>query len=240
MLSAGRVVGRRSLSTGAGKSVAVVLSGCGVFDGSEATEAVSCLVALSRNGASIQCFAPDKPQMHAIDHTSGSEHEDPRNAMKESARIARGNVKPLSELSSGDYDAVVFPGGFGAAKNLSSWAVDGAACTVDDDVRRVIEDFHAARKCIGACCIAPVLLAKVIPGSRLTVGMPEGDEWPYAGTVQQVKDLGADHVDMGLSSVCVDETLNLVTAPAFMKEAPFHEVFDNVNMMVDEVVKRAG
>uniref|UniRef100_A0A8C0CPZ1 Glutamine amidotransferase class 1 domain containing 3 n=1 Tax=Balaenoptera musculus TaxID=9771 RepID=A0A8C0CPZ1_BALMU len=130
--------------------VAVVLSGCGVYDGTELHEASSILVHLSRAGAEVQIFAPDIPQMHVIDHTKGQPSEgETRNVLTESARIARGKITDLAKLSAADHDAAVFPGGFGAAKNLSTFAVDGGDCKVNKDVERVLKEFHQAGKPIG-------------------------------------------------------------------------------------------
>ncbi|XP_046902491.1 glutamine amidotransferase-like class 1 domain-containing protein 3, mitochondrial [Hypomesus transpacificus] len=178
-----------------GAKVAVVLSGCGVYDGTEIHEASAILVHLSRGGAEVQMYAPDVSQMHVIDHSKGQPAEESRNVLTESARIARGNITDLAKLSVTNHDAVIFPGGFGAAKNLSSFAVDGADFKVNQDVERVVKEFHKAGKPIGLCCIAPVLAAKLLPGVEVTVGHEEEEEgrWPYAGTAQAVKALGATH-----------------------------------------------
>ncbi|XP_023594877.1 glutamine amidotransferase-like class 1 domain-containing protein 3, mitochondrial [Trichechus manatus latirostris] len=133
-----------------GARVAVVLSGCGVYDGTEIHEASAILVHLSRGGADVQIFAPDTPQMHVVDHTKGQPSEgDTRNVLIESARIARGKIVDLAQLRAADHDAAIFPGGFGAAKNLSTFAVDGKDCKVNRDVERVLKEFHSAGKPIG-------------------------------------------------------------------------------------------
>ena len=242
------VAARRAFSTSsaaASKNVAVVLSGSGVYDGTELTEGVATLVHLSRAGATVQCFAPDEDQMHAIDHTKGEPHDVNRNALQESARIARGNVNALGGLSADDYDAVIFPGGFGAAKNLSTWAVDGVDCSVNDDVARVLREFGDAGKPVGLCCIAPVLAAKVFAGDgqiSLTVGSEdtEDERWPYAGTAGQIKELGATHVATDIGGVAVDEYRKIVTSPAYMYEGAPHEVFDSVGLMVEGVLGLVG
>uniref|UniRef100_A0A8D1XEC0 Glutamine amidotransferase class 1 domain containing 3 n=1 Tax=Sus scrofa TaxID=9823 RepID=A0A8D1XEC0_PIG len=179
-----------------GARVALVLSGCGVYDGTELHEASAILVHLSRGGAKVQIFAPDVPQMHVVDHSKGQPSEgETRNVLAESARIARGKIADLARLSAADHDAVIFPGGFGAAKNLSTFAVDGKDCKVDRDVERVLREFHGAGKPIGLCCIAPVLAAKVLRGVEVTVGheQEEGGKWPHAGTAEVIKALGAKH-----------------------------------------------
>nr|CAD7453913.1 unnamed protein product [Timema tahoe] len=171
-----------------------VLSGSGVFDGTEVHEASAILVHLTRAGAEPVCYAPDIPQMHVVDHSKGSPVEgESRNVLAESARIARGVIKPLAELKASSVDAVIFPGGFGAAKNLSDWAVKGKDCTVLPDVERVLKDFHASKKPIGLCCISPVLAAKVLPGTTLTLGQNDNKsgKWPYAETIEGASSLGA-------------------------------------------------
>ncbi|KAI2660729.1 Glutamine amidotransferase-like class 1 domain-containing protein 3A, mitochondrial [Labeo rohita] len=161
-----------------------------------AQKSLLILVHLSRGGAEVQMFAPDVSQMHVIDHGKGQPVEkESRNVLSESARIARGSVTDLAKLNVGDHDAVIFPGGFGAAKNLSTFASDGKDCKVNKEVERVLKGFHKAGKPIGLCCISPVLAAKVLPGVDVTVGHEEeeGGKWPYAGTTQAITALGAKH-----------------------------------------------
>ncbi|GFN75317.1 Es1 protein homolog, mitochondrial-like [Plakobranchus ocellatus] len=221
------------------KNVAVVLSGCGVYDGTEVHESSAVLVHLSRAGAEISMFAPDKPQMHTMNHLKGEPMETNRNVLEESARIARGKVQPLSDLKATGFDAVIFPGGFGAAKNLSSFAVDGDAMTVDKDVERVLQDFHTAQKPIGLCCIAPVLAAKVISGCEVTMGSDkeEGGKWPFSGAASGVEAMGAKHIVKPVHESHVDVKNRIVTTPAFMCETAIHEIFDGIGTMVEGVLK---
>ena len=231
-------------SNNAPKKCAVLLAGSGVYDGSEITEAVATLVHLSRHGADVQCFAPDKMQLHTVNHTSGEEEENNRNVLLESARIARGDVKALSDLSSADFDCLVIPGGFGAAKNLfnadKTWAVNGPDGIVDENVSNAINDFHHNNKAIGACCIAPVLLAKTIDGVSLTVGSSDTSNeamWPYAGTAGQMESIGAKHVDATFDEAVIDESNKVVTSAAYMYNGKPHEVFDSVGNMIEAVLK---
>ncbi|KAK2850277.1 hypothetical protein Q7C36_009060 [Tachysurus vachellii] len=224
--------------------VAVVLSGCGVYDGTEIHEASAILVHLSRGGAEVQMYAPDVAQMHVIDHSKGQPSEESRNVLAESARIARGNVTDLAKLSASNHDAVIFPGGFGAAKNLSTFAVDGSDCTVNKEVEHILKDFHKAGKPIGLCCISPVLAAKVLPGVEVTVGHEdeEGGKWPYAGTAQAITALGAKHkvkdVTISFSEPAhVDPKNKVVTSPAFMCDTKLHLIFDGIGSMVKDVLK---
>lgn len=163
-----------------------------------------------------------------------------RNAMVESARIARGKVKPLSELNSGAADAVIFPGGFGAAKNLSDFAVNGANMAVTEDAARVLTDFHSAKKPIGLCCIAPILAAKVLGSKGVTLTLGKADDgsgkWPYAGSIDAAKSMGANVQEKSVDEILVDEQNKIVTTPAFMYEGKFHEIQDGVGKMVTSVL----
>uniref|UniRef100_A0A8C9VWR6 Glutamine amidotransferase class 1 domain containing 3 n=1 Tax=Scleropages formosus TaxID=113540 RepID=A0A8C9VWR6_SCLFO len=221
-----------------------VLSGCGVYDGTEIHEASAVLVHLSRGEAQVQMFAPNISQMHVIDHCKGQPSEESRNVLSESARIARGNISDLAQLKVSDHDAVIFPGGFGAAKNLSTFAVDGKDCKVIEDVERVLKDFHKAGKPIGLCCISPVLAAKVLPGVEVTVGYEEeaGGRWPYAGTAEAITSLGAKHCvkDVTISFIVTFQKNKVVTSPAFMCDTKLHLIFDGIGVMVRDVLRLSG
>ncbi|XP_074642226.1 glutamine amidotransferase-like class 1 domain-containing protein 3, mitochondrial isoform X2 [Tubulanus polymorphus] len=214
--------------------IAVVLSGCGVYDGSEVHEASACLVHLSRENAKVSMFAPDINQMHVIDHSKGSEStNEKRNVLVESARIARGEVSPIEKLNTADFNAVVFPGGFGAAKNLSTFAVDGAKCSVNKEVDRILREFHASQLPIGLCCISPVLAAKALKGCSVTIGTD-------ANTAQAITDMGSTHVNTEVDEVHVDPDRKIVTTGAFMHDAPIHKIFDGIGKMIGEVIKLAN
>ncbi|KAJ7310358.1 hypothetical protein JRQ81_007268 [Phrynocephalus forsythii] len=222
------------------KRVALILAGCGVYDGSEVHEASAAMVHLSRQGAQVELYAPDVAQMHVVNHVTGQLTEEKRSVLTESARIARGNVQDLAQLDVKDLDALIIPGGFGVAKNLCTWAVDGKDCTVSKPVEDAIKAFHAARKPLGLCCIAPVLAAKILPGCEVTVGHDtECETWPYAKTAEAVKALGCRHVNRNVHEVHVDAKNKLVTTSAFMCNAPIHEVYEGVGKMVAEVLKLA-
>eukprot|EP00397_Hematodinium_sp_SG-2012_P037088 GEMP01040134.1.p1 GENE.GEMP01040134.1~~GEMP01040134.1.p1 ORF type:complete len:229 (+),score=64.27 GEMP01040134.1:171-857(+) len=224
------------------KNVAVVLAGCGVYDGSEVQESVFILSALSKAGATVQCFAPDIKQHHVIDHTAGKEMAEERNVLKESARICRGQVKPLTDLKAADYDALIFSGGFGAAKNLSDFAFKGAEVTVEAQTARVIQEFYDAKKALGFSCIAPVLAAKVLGchGIELTVGSDvESKSWPNAGAAGAVTALGAKHV-VTEHKAHVDSKNKVVSSSAYMCDtAPVHVIQESVESMVNETIKLA-
>ncbi|XP_069049652.1 glutamine amidotransferase-like class 1 domain-containing protein 3, mitochondrial [Lepisosteus oculatus] len=222
------------------KRVAVILSGCGVYDGSEVHESSAVLVHLSRAGAKVQMFAPDVEQMHVVNHVEGQPTQEKRNVLQESARIARGDIADLAKLDPKQFDALIIPGGFGVAKNLSSWATEGKECTVRPAVETAVRAFHSAGKPLGLCCISPVLAAKILPGCEVTVGHDkESDKWPYAGTAAAVKEMGCKHVNRDVGEVHVDAKNKLVTTSAFMCNAPLHQIFDGIGVMVADVLKMA-
>lgn len=224
--------------------VAVILSGCGVMDGSEIHESVSVLIHLSRLGAAWHCFAPDQEQAQVVDHYTGEvEDRRQRNMLHEAARIARGkaHISALGALDVSRYDALIFPGGFGAAKNLCTFAVDGADCDVLPEVERAVRAFHGAGKPIGMCCIAPVIAARILgrPAGegavppRITMG-PEGDA-PTAARA-----MGATHVAAPVLEAVLDEQNRIVTTPAYMCDAPVHEVFAGIGRMVEATIRLAN
>lgn len=226
-------------SAASNKTIAVVLSGCGVFDGSEIHEATAVLAHITRGGAEPVIYAPDVNQMHVVDHQKGCPAEcENRSVLSESARIARGPVKPLCELSADCASAVVFPGGFGAAKNLSDFAVKGADCCVNPDVERVLQEFHKAKKPIALCCIAPVLAAKVLKSVTVTLGKQDDGKgsWPHAGAIDAAKAMGANVELKNVNEACVDEKNLIVTTPAFMYNGKFHEIQDGIGVMIQKLL----
>jgi enhancing lycopene biosynthesis protein 2 len=217
--------------------VAVVLSGCGVYDGSEIHEAVSTLIHCSRLGAEIHCFAPDIDQPSVVNHLTGKPQGEPRNILVESARIARGHVAPLRTCRAGDFDAVFFPGGFGAAMNLCDFADKGPACTINKDVERVLNGFRDAGKPIGMCCIAPVIAAKVF-GRSGGVTLTLGDESEASRAAEA---MGATHRTAGVNEVVIDKANHLVTTPAYMHgQAPIHQIFTGIGEMVEHTLSMVG
>lgn len=212
--------------------IAVVLSGCGVFDGSEIHEAVLTLLALDQADAEARCFAPDMPQAHVVDHVAGAPTaEETRNVLVESARIARGAITPLARAQAAQLDAIILPGGFGAAKNLSTFAVDGPGCTIQPDLARLLREMHAAGKPIGMACIAPVIGAKLF-GAAVTIGNDPG-------TGEAIRAMGGTAVERPPTGVQVDETHRLVTTPAYMYPSSIGEVATGITRMVQSVLGMA-
>ncbi|MDQ4216385.1 isoprenoid biosynthesis glyoxalase ElbB, partial [Pseudomonas aeruginosa] len=189
------------------KKVAVILSGCGVYDGAEIHESVITLLRLSQRGAEAQCFAPNIAQHHVVNHLTGEEMPESRNVLVESARIARGEVKDLREARAEDYDALIVPGGFGAAKNLSDFAINGAQCQVQPDVLALAKAFAEAGKPVGLICIAPAMAAKIYgAGVQCTIGND-------ADTADALKQMGAEHIDAPVDEIVEDSARKLVTTP---------------------------
>ena len=215
--------------------VAVVLAGCGRGDGSEIHESVSCLVHLARRGVAYRCFAPDKSLVDTINHATGKPEGERRNALVEAARISRGEITPLASLDPSAFDAVVFPGGFGAAKNLCTFAKDGPNCEVETDVARVIRAFHEQKKPIGLCCIAPILAARVLgtgmggPGCQVTIGDDHA-------TSKAIEAMGSRNIAKPVTEYVSDHANRLHTTPAYMYDASPYEVFVGIGKMIDSVV----
>ncbi|KAF4679443.1 hypothetical protein FOZ60_015056 [Perkinsus olseni] len=216
-----------------------VLSGCGHLDGTEIREAVFTLTELSRAKAKFQCFAPDKRQMHVVNHSDGSiDSGSKRDVLIEASRIGREGTLPLTELKAADYDALMFPGGFGAAKNLSNFAIKGSAMTVDPEVERALTEFHQNGRPIGLVCIAPVLGAKVLK-AEVTMGSDKiSDEYPNASAAEAVEEMGGKHFNTKLNEAHVDVAKKVVTSAAYMNNtAPLHEIQESVAAMVTETLK---
>lgn len=211
--------------------VAVVLSGCGVYDGTEIHEAVLTMLALDQQGASYQCLAPNIPQRHVINHLTGAEAKgETRNVLVEAARIARGEILDLAQARVEDYDALMVPGGFGAAKNLSSFAVDGSAMTVQPDFLRFAQAMHRAGKPIGLVCIAPTMAAKIFgPGVECTIG----NDREVAAAIEA---MGGHHVQCPVDRAVVDRGNKLVTTPAYMLGQHVADVATGIAACVKEVL----
>jgi len=214
--------------------VGVVLSGCGVFDGAEIHEATLTLLFLDRAGAEIVCMAPDTDQMHVVNHIKGEATGEKRNVLAESSRIARGVIKDMKDVKAVDLDALVFPGGFGAAKNLCDFAVKGADCAVNPQVERLIKEMHAAKKPVGFACIAPVIAAKVL-GSfnpEVTIGNDKG-------TAEAIEKMGGKHVVSPVEGAVVDRKNKIVTTPAYMLGPTISKIALGIEKLIDEVLKMA-
>lgn len=211
---------------------AVVISGCGVFDGAEIHETVMTLYALDKYGCSYQLFAPNVMQHHVINHITGEVMQESRNVLTEAARIARGKIKPLTEYRAADFEALIFPGGFGVAKNLCTYAFDGPECSVDRVVEEAIRTTHKARKPIGALCISPVLIARVLGDVTVTVGSD-------ATTAGHLAELGSRHERKAHGEVSVDTKNLIVTAPCYMLDATLTDIASDAEEVVKALMELA-
>lgn len=219
-----------------GKKVGVVLAGCGVYDGAEIHEAVITLLALDKAGAQIICMAPNAPQMHVINHVKGEPAAgESRNVLIESARIARGEIKNMKEVKASDLDALIFPGGFGAAKNLCTFAVDGVNCKVNPDVERLVKEMHKAKKPMGFICIAPVLAAKILGSNqpKLTIGSDPD-------TAQAIEKMGGKHIVCKVDEIVVDEVNKIVSTPAYMLGPTISYVAKGIEKCVEQISNMTG
>lgn len=216
--------------------VGVLLSGCGFLDGAEIHEAVLTLLALDQKKATIICCAPDAPQAAVIDHETKQPGGETRNILKESARIARGQIRDVAKVKAAELDALILPGGFGAAKNLCSFAGDGPECKVNPDVERLVGDMLAAHKPIGAICIAPALLARIAGKRGLKVKLTIGND---AGTARALAAMGGEHENCAVTEISVDEKNKLVSTPAYMLGPGPAAVFEGIRKLVDKVLSWA-
>lgn len=212
------------------KKFAVVLSGCGVYDGAEIHEATLSMLAIQRMGGEYQCFAPNINQHHVINHLNGEEMNETRNVLVESARIARGDIKDLKEFKADNFDALLFPGGFGAAKNLSNVAFEGVNATINDEVVKVVKQMHKQKKPIGALCISPTLIAKILGDVNVTIGNDKV-------TADVVEAFGATHIETDHGDVVFDEGNIVFTTPCYMLDAKITDIDDGANNIVDAMLK---
>ncbi|ASB48063.1 isoprenoid biosynthesis glyoxalase ElbB [Alkalitalea saponilacus] len=212
------------------KKIAVILAGCGVYDGAEIHESVLTMLAIQQAGAEYELFAPDIEQHHVVNHISGEEMNEKRNVLIEAARIARGNIKPLSELKVENADALMIPGGFGVAKNLCSFAVDGPDCKVNPEAELVVKSFHKAGKPIGALCISPALITKVLGAAEVTIGSDEG-------TAAAINKMGGTHVNTTHGEVIIDKKNKIATTPCYMLDATITQIAEGAGNIVKTVLK---
>lgn len=212
------------------KKFAVILSGSGVFDGSEIHEATMTLYAIALQGATYQAFAPNIEQYHVINHLTGEVMSESRNVLVEAARIARGAIIPLNEYNPNEFDALIIPGGYGVAKNLSNFAFKGAGCAVNPEVETAIRNTHKLKKPIGALCIAPVVLAKLFGNVTITIGQDKG-------TTEAIESMGAKHQVTGHGEVAIDRDNLLFTTPCYMIDSTIVDIANGANAIVREMLK---
>lgn len=216
------------------KKIAVILSGCGVFDGSEIYESVLTLLRIAQQGNEYQCMAPDIEQLHVINHLTGEVAEgESRNVLLEAARLARGEIIDLATANPDDYDALIFPGGFGAAKNLCDFAVKGADARINADVKSFAQAIHKAGKPVGLICIAPAMTPLIFgEGATCTIGTDND-------TASAIEAMGGKHQNCPVNDIVIDQERNIISTPAYMLAGSITEAASGINKLVDEVLQRA-
>lgn len=223
------------------KKIGVLLHGNGVFDGSEIHESVFTLLAIAEAGAEAVCFAPNVAQHHVLNHTTGEEMPETRNVLVESARIARGNIKDIADVTAEALDGLVMPGGFGTAKNITKWAFEGPQGPILESVKNLIVDLVAQGKPIAGLCMSPTTIAKALEGTEyhahLTVGTSaEASPYDIAAISAGMESIGQVADMVSVREVAVDPQLKIVTAPCYMMEASIVEVRDNIKQAVEALV----
>ncbi len=216
------------------KKIGVILSGCGYLDGAEIHEATITLLALDRGGAEIRCMAPNKSQMHTINHKTGDETGEIRNVLTEAARIARGEIEDIAEVKADDLDGLILPGGYGAAKNLTDFAVKGADCTIHPEVDRLLNEMIRAGKPVGVICIAPAVLARALKGKDVKVKLTIGNDKDTAAALEA---MGARHVDCPVDDIVVDDEHKVVSTPAYMLGPSIKDVAAGIEKLVEKVLE---
>lgn len=226
------------------KKVGVLLSGCGVYDGAEIQEAVFTLLAIEELGAEAVCIGIDKSQYHVVNHTDGSEMQESRNMLVEAARIARGKISEIKEIDPADIDALVIPGGFGSAKNFSTWAFSGPEGDILPEVKLLIVNLINIGKPICALCVSPVVVAKALQDSNISVKMTIGSteaasEYDIAGFQAGLQTTGVRTENKLISEIAVDQENKIVSAPCYMMETGLVNLKNNIQMAVEATLKLA-
>ena len=215
------------------KKIGVLLSGCGVNDGAEIHESVITMLALDRAGVETVMMAPNIDQMHVVNHYTGQEMDEFRNVLVESSRIARGNIKDMAEVTGNDIDALIIPGGFGVVKNLCDYAMASSECSINPDVFRLVSEVHLLQKPIGAICIAPAMMAKILgeqdESAEMTIGSDES-------TANDIKTMGSTHVTCPVTEMVVDKEKKIITTPAYMEAQSIKEAAEGIEKLVVEIL----
>jgi len=212
------------------KKFAIVIAGCGVYDGAEIHEVVMSMQAVLKHGGEYQLFAPDVKQHHVVNHLTGAEMPEIRNVLVEAARIARGKIKPLSALNTDEFDALILPGGFGVAKNLSNFAFAGAECIVNAELEQAVLSMVKLKKPIGALCISPAIIAGILPGAMVTIGKDSSDS-------QAIEKMGAKHTATGHGEVIIDSNYKLATTPCYMLDATILQIAQGADNVVKALLE---
>lgn len=212
------------------KKIAIIIGGCGHRDGSEIHETTMTMLAVEEHGATYQMFAPNRNQYHVLNHLDGTEMHEQRNMLVEAARIARGNILPLENFDVNQFDAVIFPGGFGVAKNFFNYAFKGMDCEVDEQIAHIIQSVHQAGKPIGALCISPVLMAKILGNITVTIGQD-------AKTARDIEQMGATNVNTSNGDVVTDKKNKIFSTPCYMLNANLVDIHEDAYNLVEAMME---
>lgn len=212
------------------KKIAIIIGGCGHRDGSEIHETTMTMLAVEEHGATYQMFAPNRNQYHVLNHLDGTEMHEQRNMLVEAARIARGNILPLENFDVNQFDAVIFPGGFGVAKNFFNYAFKGMECEVDEQIAHIIQSVHQAGKPIGALCISPVLMAKILGNITVTIGQD-------AKTARDIEQMGATNVNTSNGDVVTDKKNKIFSTPCYMLDANLVDIHEDAYNLVEAMME---
>ena len=212
------------------KKIAIIIGGCGHRDGSEIHETTMTMLAIEEHGATYQMFAPNRNQYHVLNHLDGTEMHEQRNMLVEAARIARGNILPLENFDVNQFDAVIFPGGFGVAKNFFNYAFKGMDCEVDEQIAHIIQSVHQAGKPIGALCISPVLMAKILGNITVTIGQD-------AKTARDIEQMGATNVNTSNGDVVTDKKNKIFSTPCYMLDANLVDIHEDAYNLVEAMME---
>ena len=212
------------------KKIAIIIGGCGHRDGSEIHETTMTMLAVEEHGATYQMFAPNRNQYHVLNHLDGTEMQEQRNMLVEAARIARGNILPLENFDVNQFDAVIFPGGFGVAKNFFNYAFKGVDCEVDEQIAHIIKSVHQAGKPIGALCISPVLMAKILGNITVTIGQD-------AKTARDIEQMGATNVNTSNGDVVTDKKNKIFSTPCYMLDANLVDIHEDAYNLVEAMME---
>lgn len=221
--------------------VGILLSGCGVYDGSEIQETISAMLALEESGVEYIGISINKNQHHVINHIDGSEQHETRNMLVESARIMRGNVVDISTITPADIDGLVIPGGFGNAKNLSNWAFNGPDGEILPEVKLLLINLINIGKPIAALCVSPILLSLALKDSKevptLTLGSSK-EKSPYdiKAFHEGIEKIGSKSIEKGIKEISVDEKNRIICAPCYMQDTSLLEVRKNARLAIEKLI----
>lgn len=221
--------------------IGLLLSGCGVYDGAEIQETVLAMLAIQEQGAEYFCISVNKNQHHVINHLTGEEMPEVRNMMTEAARISRGQITEISDVSLEDYDAIVIPGGFGSAKNFTSWAFEGPKGTILPEIKEFLRIAVENKKPIAALCVSPVIMAKALEGSpfqpEMTIGSDK-ESSPYSITdfTAGLESTGTITSMKTVAEIQIDTKNKIVTAPCYMMDATIIEIRKNIEEAIKATI----